>query len=275
MSLSREHLEALDKEALIEIILQLAARVSQLEARLNQNSKNSSKPPSSDPPFGSGTSPKNKKQGNKNKSGGQPGHEGYGLKKVPVPDRVQEHLPLKCFHCGYSLEQEVATPAGCWQVFDLPQDIKIEVVEHRCFARRCPWCNGQNRGDLPGWLSEGTPCQWGPRCRALAVYLMSQQHLPYARTQALFADLFGSVPSEGTLFCWQRQAYERLEPVESAIAEARWCNASRSGPTRRPHAARVGCTAWSMSTTPGMVPIPSGVEKPWSALAFCPALLAC
>jgi transposase len=228
MTLTRESLEALDKPALIELTLQLAARLSEQEARLRAleaqqktNSKNSSKPPSSDPPFQS-LAPKQKSSANHSTrdSGGQPGHKGHGLSRVATPDTVREHLPRQCSHCGCSLEHEPVTVAGSWQVFDLPPDIKIEVVEHRRLACCCPWCDQQNRAALPGWLSEQTPCQYGPRCRALAVYLMQQQHVPYERTQALFADLFGSAPSEGTLFRWQQQANEALAPVEAAIAKA-------------------------------------------------------
>ena len=214
--LTREQLSALDKDALIDLILELAARVAQLEARQNQNSKNSSKPPSSDSPFLK-IAPTSK--GNK-KSGGQPGHEGHGLHRVHKPDHVQLHCPQRCGHCGCSVEEEPAEPAGTWQVFDLPADIKIEVTEHQRFSRRCPWCQEQNQDPLPAWLSQATPCQWGPRCRALALYLMQQQHLPYERTRTLFADLLGATPSEGTLCNWLKDAYEHLAPVEAAIAEA-------------------------------------------------------
>ena len=226
MPLTRKHLEALDKGALIEIILQLADRVAQLEARLhalearlNQNSQNSSKPPSSDPPFPQVTSrfPGDKST---NKSGGQPGHQGHGLKKVAHPDRIEEHLPQECAHCGCSLQQEPAREAGTWQVFDLPAEITIEVVEHRSLARRCPRCEKQNQGQLPPWLWQETPCQWGPRSQAVAVYLMQQHHLPYQRTQALFTDLFGAAPSQGTLFNWLRSAHQTLAPVEHQIAQA-------------------------------------------------------
>jgi transposase len=65
-----------------------------------------------------------------------------------------------------------------------------------------------------------TPCQFGPGCRALGVYLIQQQHLPYERAQAIFADLFETAPSEGTLFNWLREAAATLVPVESAIGEA-------------------------------------------------------
>ena len=234
MTLTRESLEALDKDTLIELVLQLAARLSQqearisaLEAQLKTNSKNSSKPPSSDPPF-QRLAPKPKST---KKSGAQPGHQGHGLSRVAAPDQVQEHLPRECAHCGCWLENQPATPAGSWQVFDLPQDIKIEVVEHRRYARRCPWCDKENQAALPSWLCESTPCQWGVRCRALSVYLSvylmeqhmrasAHSHLPFGRTQALFRDLLGAAPSQGTLLNWLEEAYRGLEPVESAIAEA-------------------------------------------------------
>ncbi len=219
MPLRREHLEALDKDALINLILQLAARVAQLEARLAQNSQNSSRPPSSDPPFPKMVPPSQGTKANK-KSGAQPGHQGHGLKKVAQPDRIEEYLPHQCLHCGYCLDEEPAIPAGSFQVFDVPIDIKIEVLEHRRFARRCPWCQKRNQGQLPPWLSPEAPCQWGPRCRALGVYLMHQHHLPYQRTQAIFVDLFGAAPSEGTLFNWLRVSSERLAPVETQIAQA-------------------------------------------------------
>ena len=223
MTLTRESLEALDKDTLIDLVLQLAARlneqearISALEAQLKTNSKNSSKPPSSDPPFETlAAKPKSGK-----KSGGQPGHKGQGLSRVAAPEHVQDHLPSQCSHCGCCLENQPTTPAGCWQVFDLPQDIKVEVVEHRRFARCCPRCEKENQAALPRWLSASTPCQWGVRCRALSVYLMQQQHLPFGRTQALFKDLFGAAPSQGTLLNWLEEAHARLEPVETAVAEA-------------------------------------------------------
>ena len=221
--LTREQLSELDKEALIEIVLEqssrllaLETRVLDLEARLAKNSKNSSKPPSSDPPFDN-AAPKPKST---RKSGGQPGHKGHGLSCVQCPDHRQIHAPESCIHCGFSLEQVAAQAAGSWQVFDLPADLKIEVTEHQRQSRHCPWCDRENLGSLPSWLSESTPCQWGPRCQALGVYLMQQQHLPFERTQALFLDLFGAAPSEGTLYNWQENAYQTLAPVEEKIAEA-------------------------------------------------------
>jgi transposase len=62
------------------LVMELLQRVVKLEARLNQTSQNSSRPPSSDPPS---TKPRAAKEPSGRKSGGQPGHEGHGRKLKP------------------------------------------------------------------------------------------------------------------------------------------------------------------------------------------------
>ena len=62
--------------------------------------------------------------------------------------------------------------------------------------------------------------QYGPRLRALAVYLVEQQLVPYARVRELLADLFGAHVSLGTLVRWVRQAAQTLAPVEAQIKAA-------------------------------------------------------
>ncbi len=87
---------------LLERIAALEERQQHLEEQLQQNSKNSSQPPSQDAP--QGVNPKPKQQGKKSR-GGQPGHEGH-QQKLYVPEEcaaIEEHYPSHCCACGEAL----------------------------------------------------------------------------------------------------------------------------------------------------------------------------
>jgi len=97
------------EEATIQLFEHLARELQalqdQLQAlqdQLNKNSKNSSKPPSSD---GFKKTPRTKSQrkpGNK-KNGGQEGHVGRTLNPVEEPDHIEVHDADQCDLCGATL----------------------------------------------------------------------------------------------------------------------------------------------------------------------------
>src|ERR1700745_894452 len=91
------------------LVRELLRRVEQLEARLNQTSRNSSKPPSSDPPQ---MKPRAAKDPPGRKSGGQPGHEGHGRKLKPESevDFLIDIRPERCGQGGTLLLGEEAAP---------------------------------------------------------------------------------------------------------------------------------------------------------------------
>ena len=175
-------------------VSELEGEVAELKRRLNANSRNSSRPPSSDglskPP-----AKKSLRRPSGRKPGGQPGHGGGTLAAVADPDKVVRHSPVCCSGCGAGLED--APVEGCEhrQLFELPE-IRLRVTEHVAEARRCG-CGQLTRADFPAGVS--APTQYGPRVRALALYLIARQHLPYGRTAMLFADWLGAPISTGTL----------------------------------------------------------------------------
>ncbi|MBF6614915.1 MAG: transposase [Chloroflexi bacterium] len=201
-----------------QTITQLTQRIAELEGRLGRNSHNSNQSPSSDgfnrpPP----PSPRSLRQPTGRKPGGQPGHKGKTLRFSANPDRVVVHRPMQCAECDCPLD---AVPPACTeyrQVIDLPP-LCLETTEHQAQTVRCPLCAHRNRGSFP---SEAPDCvQYGPNLKALGVYLMSYQLLPYERTAQLLTDLFGASPSEGTLYQAQQKAATELEGVEEAIRDS-------------------------------------------------------
>lgn len=126
--LNTDELRALDKEALVAMLVLLngqmqglveqterrkkeyeavVAELAECRARLALNSTNSSKPPSSDGL--NKPKPKSLRQSGQRPSGGQKGREGKTLQQVEQPDHVVDHGPdlTGCDVCGLDLECEV------------------------------------------------------------------------------------------------------------------------------------------------------------------------
>ncbi|MGI9863105.1 IS66 family transposase, partial [Moorella naiadis] len=191
----------------------LEARVKELENQLNQNSRNSNKPPSSDG-FKKQTKSLRKKSGKP--SGGQKGHPGHTLKMVANPDQVQVHPVTCCQQCGASLTEQASASYERRQVFDIPP-LKLLVTEHRAEQKTCPVCGTCNKASFPASVTQ--PVQYGPEVQALAVYLNQYQLLPYDRIRELFADLFGQPIAEGTLLAANQAAAAGLSDTEQEIKQ--------------------------------------------------------
>ena len=122
-----------------QVVKQQAAKIADLGRRLNKNSSNSSKPPSSD---GLGKPPgiTSLRENGKNKSGGQAGHKGETLKQTATPDTVKKHVLTTCPDCQHTLLQSPSLRIVKRQVFDIPPP-KIEVTEHQAEVKYCTCCN--------------------------------------------------------------------------------------------------------------------------------------
>jgi len=74
-------------------------------------------------------------------------------------------------------------------VFDVPEP-RLEVTEHQAMIYRCPHCRGQTTASFPEGVISAA--QYGPRVRAVSVYLNVQQLIPEDRVAQAMADLFGA-----------------------------------------------------------------------------------
>jgi transposase len=200
-------------------IQELVAQVQDLQARLanaTKDSHTSHKPPSSDP-LGR-KRPRSQRRKSGKKPGGQLGHRGETLHLVATPDEVVEHRPVVCVGCQAPLDETASVVLfERRQVRDVPP-VRLLVREHRALHVRCPVCDQLSVGQFPP--EAPSRAQYGPRLRALAVYLLEQQLIPYARVREVVAELLGAPLSLGTLTRWVRQGAETLRPVEAQIKAA-------------------------------------------------------
>ena len=175
-------------DVLRELVASQAARISELERRLDLNSTNSGKPPSSDglnkPPR---TTSLREKSGRK--PGGQPGHPGKTLRQSETSDATIDHFPETRTGCGAALNETMVTDHTARQVLDLPEPKPLLVTEHRAHTCRCPGCGTQTKAAFPKDVT--APVQYGPRIEAFVLYLQNHQLLPEKRLAMLMADLFG------------------------------------------------------------------------------------
>ncbi|WP_265257061.1 IS66 family transposase [Verminephrobacter aporrectodeae] len=194
------------------VVQTLTVQNNELQARLNLNSRNSSKPPSSDGL--NKPQPKSLRKAGQRPVGGQKGHKGHTLSQVAEPNMVVTHAPPEhCDVCHGPLGQASLVEAR--QVHDLP-DLRYQVTEHRVLQSICN-CGKTHRGVFPAEVTAAV--QYGPRAKAAAVHLNQYQMLPLKRTGEVMGDLFDMPMSEATILSANAEAAQVLAPTVTAIAQ--------------------------------------------------------
>lgn len=205
------------KQALKELRQQLKAameRIADLEAQVGQTSRNSNWPSGRDK-----GRKKKRKQNLRSKSdkkaGGQAGHQGHTLAFAAHPDQVVSHRAEKCTRCEHLFaEEQPAVGLKRRQVIDLPP-LEVVVTQHQVEQVICPNCGQASEGQFPEAVSH--PVQYGPGIKSLAVYLKSEQLIPYGRSQQLLADLFGVSITQASLENFISAAAGKVEPVNRQV----------------------------------------------------------
>lgn len=198
-------------------VRQLRRQVKELKARLALNSRNSSKPPSSDGL--AKPAPKSLRRKTGRRPGGQPGRVGRTLQLVVSPDRVQVHRldRCPCGHCqGCSLAHEPVVGYEKRQVFELPP-VRLEVTEHQAEIKCCPATGRMVTASFPEGVN--APAQYGPRLKAQMVYFNVEHFIPFERLTRICQDLYGQPLSEATLVAANQRAYEHLAPFEQRVLQ--------------------------------------------------------
>lgn len=195
---------------LVELNTKLRARIKELEAQLRKNSRNSSKPPSSDGPE---VPPKTSKATGKRR-GGQPGHE-PNVRELIAPELCRQryqYVPDRC-RCGSTHLSDPELHER-HQVTYLPE-LAAPVDEHQSFARTCDDCGAKNVAPIP---PEFSCSAFGPCVVALVGQLTGDYHLQKRSVVRMLRDLHGISMSLGAV-CDQEQTVARA--VEQPVAEVK------------------------------------------------------
>ena len=218
---------------LLDRIEKLERENAELRERLNRDSTNSSRPPSSGfvgqkrrPPV----APSGRRRG------GQPGHARC-VRPLVAPERLAETIDYKpdaCRRCGHELTGNDPEPLR-HQVAELPS-IEPTVIEHRLHRLTCPQCRTRTTATLPSGVPAGA---FGPRLQAVLALLSGGYRIGKRGVRQLAGDLFGLSLSLGMVAKLERQTAEALQAPMDELC----------GYIRTQHA-NIDETSWTQANQP-------------------------
>jgi transposase len=204
-----------DVGELREEIAQLRHQVADLTARVQQSSRNSSRPPSQD---GLGKpAPKSLRKKTGRKPGRPKGQPGKTMELAGHPDHLVRHEPGCCAGCGKDLSGAEQTGVERRQVTEIPP-VKAEITEHQMIERECPGCGMRTKARVPAGVN--APVQYGPRAAALGTYLWHGQFLSRDRACAALGEMFGCAPAPAAIAAMVKRMAGVIAPALDAIAGA-------------------------------------------------------
>jgi transposase len=202
----------------------LRTRIDGLERRLRRDSRNSSQPPSADPPKSRAERRREARERLKElqsrKAGGQPGHEGSHRKLAPAErvDRTFVHTPEQCSGCGRGFdgdERRVRDPV-VHQKWELPP-VRPLIFEHRLERVRCPSCGKVALASLPAGVSASA---FGPALEAHIATLAGVYRLSRRQTAEIIESVFHIPISVGSVDAVVMRMSKALEDPWEALRGA-------------------------------------------------------
>jgi transposase len=188
----------------------LQQQVNELQDRLNQNSTNSSRPPSTDPPTVKRRPPR---PASGRSSGGQPGHERQQRPLLPA-NHTEVVKPTQCRRCGHPLQGEDPQPLR-HQVLELPK-IQPHVTEYQLHRLRCPDCGLSTCASLPAGVPRGGQ---GPRLQAVLALMTGAYRMSKRMVEIFCADVLGTSICAGQVCASEAETAAATEPVVEQLRE--------------------------------------------------------
>lgn len=246
-------------EALTQRVVRQDERIAQLERRLGRSSRNSSQPPSVDPPS---TPPRRGSDPSGRGRGAQRGHKGYGRDLLPLAavDEVLEYWPERC-GCSHVFavgERVVVGEPARWQVEELPA-MTVRVIEHRAQRLCCPNCGAHTRAVLPVGVTQSA---FGPRLGAAITTLSARNRISRRDVVELVEELFCARISAGAVDAILARASQALiEPHTDLLEQLRAGGAVNMDETGGgPLVSDARCGGSSTSATPIFISRPAATR---------------
>jgi transposase len=201
--------------ALETLVHQQAARITELEAKLQKatrNSTNSSKPPSSDI-----VSPPRPRHRGRRHIGAQEGHAAH-FRQPFTPEQVDtvlDHRPDRCPRCGGTLDPLPDAPQIVQQA-DLPERPVI-ITEHRLYRCYCRSCRRTVEGTLPPEI--GKSGLFGARLMGWAAWMKIASHASYSTLQTFCEDVLHLRVSRGYLAKVLSRTSAALQPAYESLRQ--------------------------------------------------------
>lgn len=208
-------------------LAQALKRIEELESRLRKNSSNSSRPPSSDPPWKKAE----KAPPSGRKPGGQPGHEGHHreLLSETEMDEVVTVKPTSCLDCGGGLSGDDPNPHR-HQVVEIPKP-KAHWMEYVIHTLVCGNCGKRTTAEWPKGVPKGN---FGPRLQGLIATCSGVYFLSKRTIVEMLGDWWGIPISLGSVSASEKAVSEALSgPMAEAVASV-----------QKAHTANVDETGW-------------------------------
>ena len=208
-----------------QIITKLEARIAELERRLNMNSTNSSKPPSTD---GLKKKKRSLRKPSGKKPGGQSGHKGTTLKLPCAPSESVLCTPAECRDCEFSGRCQGKCLENRYEV-----DVKItRIVRKYCrMEYLCPKSNTRLCGKFPDHIT-ATKC-YGPTIQALAIAMNVHCAVSVNKIHEFFQSAFRLPVSTGFIHHAVRTYADKLDgaiaDIKAALHSAPVIHADETG----------------------------------------------
>ena len=202
-------------EILTATIAELNQTIQELKGQLNKNSKNSSKPPSSD--GYKKPAPKSLRKPSGKKVGGQDGHQGIHLAVITAPDEIVKHMPSACKGCQhYQICKGTACIAQKRHVIDAV--VTVNVTEHQALELPVCMLHGDTRtGAFPSDVK--ATVQYGENLQALAVALNTVGAVSIKRTQEILSGVFNIPIATGTVSSMVKRCADSLSETVGKIKD--------------------------------------------------------